>query len=336
MNIRIAGIEDRSRIVEFLKDNWNSESILVKSKVIFDFQYCWNGSVNFVIAEDNNEIIGVKGFIPFNNNTESDIAVALAFVKKGKKPLLGMEMEKFLEKNLNCRFVCSTGLNKDTSYKVYELFKRDYYVGTLEHFYQIGNTNNFVVARINNQNRIKSEFLGCGAEFIFIDSVESLKKCYDVQKLTNNKPFKSYEYLQYRYFQHPVYKYKVLGIKFNNKVQGVLFGREVEQCKKKVFRIVDFIGDKKYIQYTGLAFKDFINLGQYEYIDVYSYGVSEEIWNQAGFIKLLENDENIIPNYFEPYIQKNIDINFFFVGNGTENNVMIFKADGDQDRPNVI
>ena len=55
----------------------------------------------------------------------------------------------------------------------------------------------------------------------------------------------------------------------------------------------------------------------------------------AGF-KLLEDlTEVIIPNYFEPVINENIDILFAYK---KKENIKfnIYKGDGDQDRPNII
>ena len=43
-------------------------------------------------------------------------------------------------------------------------------------------------------------------------------------------------------------------------------------------------------------------------------------------------DNLIIPNYFNPYLQKNIEI-YFFVDSKKIDKVRLFKGDGDQDRP---
>ena len=44
----------------------------------------------------------------------------------------------------------------------------------------------------------------------------------------------------------------------------------------------------------------------------------------------MENDENVIPNYFAPFVQENVEI-FFHAPN---EEIVFCKADGDQDRPN--
>lgn len=46
----------------------------------------------------------------------------------------------------------------------------------------------------------------------------------------------------------------------------------------------------------------------YEYVDIYSFGIPVEIYEQGGFIRCGENSENIIPNYFHPFVQENISL----------------------------
>ena len=69
---------------------------------------------------------------------------------------------------------------------------------------------------------------------------------------------------------------------------------------------------------------------EYEFVDVYSYGVDTTVYEQAGFLRCDENCENIIPNYFHPFEQKNVTIRMidpFIEG------LRLFLGDGDQDRP---
>jgi len=52
-----------------------------------------------------------------------------------------------------------------------------------------------------------------------------------------------------------------------------------------------------------------------------------------GFLEK-NNDHEVIPNYFEPFLKKNVNIRFAY--KAKEHNYAIFKADSDQDRPNKI
>ena len=70
-----------------------------------------------------------------------------------------------------------------------------------------------------------------------------------------------------------------------------------------------------------------------EYIDIYEVGIEDATLEEAGFIERKEEDSNIIPNYFEPFVQKNIEI--YYMSN-CKDKFRIFKGDGDQDRPSVV
>ena len=68
-----------------------------------------------------------------------------------------------------------------------------------------------------------------------------------------------------------------------------------------------------------------------EYIDCLNYGISQETFLNMGF---LVRENIIIPNYFEPFEQRNVDIEFAFSSKSDE--YVIFKGDSDQDRPSFF
>lgn len=337
VKIRFATLEDKQRIKKFLAEHWSPENILVISDKIFDFQYCWNGKCNFVLAveEETNEIVGIKGFIPFSQEENPDIAAALAFVKQGQKPLLGMEIQKFLEKETKARYVCSTGLNVKTSYRVYQLFKRDYTVGKLNHFYLLGEENNYYIADIYN----KKEVVLREGNYRIKNIVDYASFCtmYDSGDYKEQKPYKSMEYLKSRYFNHPIYQYCYWGISKDDivaKVDAVIISREVEVDGRKALRIVDILGDYTTLQFIGRELRSKVSELKYEYIDFYNFGIENSILEACGFSLRDDNDSNIIPNYFEPFVKKNVDIHFFYTGSADK--LIICKADGDQDRPSIL
>ena len=55
------------------------------------------------------------------------------------------------------------------------------------------------------------------------------------------------------------------------------------------------------------------------------------IKNKINFRTVRENDINIIPDYFEPFVEKNVKIYF----EASNNKMVLFKADADQDRPRL-
>ena len=121
------------------------------------------------------------------------------------------------------------------------------------------------------------------------------------------------------------------GVKNKGRVDTVLVMREVEAKERKILRIVDILGEYSELQYTTKAIDCLLTEGAYEYIDLYETGLDDDMLKKSGFVDRTETD-NIIPNYFEPDLQENIDINYFT----TDADIVLFKGDGDQDRPSVV
>ena len=107
----------------------------------------------------------------------------------------------------------------------------------------------------------------------------------------------------------------------------------MQQNGTKILRIVDFIGKQSDINHIGQELQDLIARNDYEYIDFYCEGIENEILENAGLKLKDDSDLNTIPNYFEPFVQENIDIYYFTNCNEI---FPIFKADGDQDRPSFV
>lgn len=146
-------------------------------------------------------------------------------------------------------------------------------------------------------------------------------------------PYKDNDYIEHRYYKHIKYHYKVMGIVRNDKVDAVVIGRVFRANGKKVFRIIDFLGDEDAFVGTFDAWEIFLNEGGYEYVDFYEYGLNPENLTSAGFFLRDEDDANIIPNYFEPFEQRNIEIH---ISTNIQDKFRMFKGDGDQDRPNSL
>lgn len=74
---------------------------------------------------------------------------------------------------------------------------------------------------------------------------------------------------------------------------------------------------------------------QIEYIDFLCSGFDQNLLTNLGFNK--KEKKQIIPNYFEPFIKKNINVNLCtMINKYKKNKTVILKGDGDQDRINII
>ncbi|MDP8263028.1 MAG: hypothetical protein P9M13_06975 [Candidatus Ancaeobacter aquaticus] len=328
----------------FIKDHWKSNHALTTSKKLMDWQHYdeENQLYNFVIAKHlkTNEIHGILGFIPtchFDKSIQNiDLWLAIWMIRDDiKHSGLGLLLLSFLASNKQPCSISAFGLNP----RVIRIYKyMGYKVGILNHwylvnkqitdFYLIGNFHGQYHSGLTMENEKKliqyrkSDFLQLSGEFKnFIPNTQI--------------PEKSLGYLYHRYYCHPIYNYHVYGIKSQGSIVGILVFRLSSHDSYHALRIVDYFGNAE-----GLfgMFGEFQRLLQHynaEYIDFYNIGIKEINLTTSGFIKRDSTSEVIIPNYFEPFEKKNIDLDYAYKCDN-DFNFCIFKGDSDQDRPNLI
>ena len=135
---------------------------------------------------------------------------------------------------------------------------------------------------------------------------------------TPHTPRKDVWYMRRRYFHYPHFKYDV-------------WAAQETGCAA-VVRLVDFIGEDSVLPRIGAALDAILNHAGAEYMDCYNAGIPADVWLAAGFTERVEGDGCIIPNYLTPPVHENTE--YYYFTNKPENFVL-FKADGDQDRPNL-
>jgi hypothetical protein len=69
-----------------------------------------------------------------------------------------------------------------------------------------------------------------------------------------------------------------------------------------------------------------------EFVDCYNHGISSDVFLRLGLWP--RGDDVIIPNYFEPFERRNIDLRFAYLS--PEKRYVVFKGDADQDRPSTV
>jgi len=330
--IRFANVHDTSMIMDFIGKHWKKNHILSKDKKLFFFQYKDESSLNFVISlTDDKEINGILGFIPFSDN-KSDVWLAIWKVKENSKsPILGLELFNFLRNSKeNGSIVCS-GVNKPIL-KIYKFLGMN--TGQLKHYVLLNNSiKKFQVCVVKRDVRTPIFTRNIENNYnLRYSSEERIDKLYS-QIIQSNPIQKSKSYFIKRFFYHPIYKYKVFEIQKSSNTLAIIVFRLITIKNSNLMRIVDYIGNEKYLVNIGGILNQMMINENLEYIDFLSYGFSKNIMEKAGFKLVSANDEDlIIPNYFNPFIQKNIEINFA-ADTGIAEKLRICIADGDQDRP---
>ena len=149
-------------------------------------------------------------------------------------------------------------------------------------------------------------------------------------------PIKSDQYLINRYMNHPVYKYDIYGVFKKKILKAICVIRAINRNESIALRIVDYIGSNKSFPLLRNFIKGILNKYKAEYVDFYSHGIDTLILKNAGFVLRSDIKELIVPNYFEPFVMKNIDMLYAYKNSIPHSKVRLFKGDGDQDRPSIL
>lgn len=312
---------DTEKLFSFLKENWNNNHIYIKDQKYFGYEFSDNS--NFVLAKNDNKIVATLGYFDYDN--KGDIWTVIW--KNSGKMDDGLKCLQFLL-NASYKSVSSCGINKKTI-PIYEFLGIN--TGRLKHFYILNQElEEYNIAKISEKNIKKIETKDV-EDLIEVESIDELLKLINYQELKKYNFYKSPEYFNKRYFKHPYYKYHIL-LKSKN-ANSILVYRIIKVNGGSCIRIIDFLGDEKeFNELTNYLVAKMLK-EKHEYIDIYEVGIEDEILEDSGFIERIEEDSNIIPNYFEPFVQKNIEI--YYMSN-CNSKFRIFKGDGDQDRPSLV
>lgn len=325
--IRFANESDRKSIQTFINDHWKEDHILAISDDVFDWLYLRNGKINFVISEVDSEVSGILGFIEskgfdegVNGNT---LWLALWKVNEDLAlPATGIRLLKYLELNKDFDAIGTLGITP-VAEKIYQAL--GYRVGTLDHYF-IGNPN--VMRGVISSGIFPYDDLGANENI-----VEELD-CLPLGGWVSSQfPSKSLIYLKNKYESSPFYRYKYLTFGTGNK-KILLIGKVVTYGGSQALRIVDLFGEISLLKDIAPSLQVYIEQCDYEFVDLL-LGCLHLDLACYGFGKISEESTLCIPQYYDPFVQKNSSIGFAFKCDNATDFVLV-KGDADQDRPNRI
>lgn len=332
--IRPAEIEDEDRIIEFLREHWIIKNhVFTRRRDLFENCHLIDGRITYLLAEgkDTGTLYGIYGY-SYNNAdfTKPDISAVIFQTLKSPNPSLGIEMVLELQKITNCRVLFCPGIVKKTR-GLYQYL--GYQTGTMKHYYRLNDLAEYKIAVVNNKNIIFKE----ETEPFTLKRMSSLEKIKEKFKFSDYKhivPYRDAWSVEHRYFKNIGYQYIIYGIfDLTDTCRALVVGREIECIGSRVFKIVDFIGEDTAFGHCYQGIDSLLKENEYEYIDFYEVGIKDSIMADAGFTLRDPADTNIIPNYFEPFEQRNVDIYYFTT---VTENFHTFRTDSGQDRPNFI
>jgi len=332
-----ASIEDIDELMNFMDKFWKKGHILSINRQLFCYEFCNDKYLNMTIARDaDNKIVGIFGYMYYNSLKTPDIAGSLwKVIPQCKEPMLGLKMRSFTIRNILHRFFAAPGAGLQTK-AIYQIIgmrwkRMDQWFLLNDHL------TNYRIADIPKSYRYK-KILKKPEKWSIEKIQENMLDQFDFAKWTYIVPFKDESYIKKRFFNHPIYRYEVYGVrkKTDSLFSSIFVFRIAEAEGRKVIRVVDFYGLEETWPAIGTFLYEKIVQEGMEYADFVSYGFDFEKLQAAGFEKLDIDQKNlIIPNYFEPFVKRNIPV--YCVHDPLKEGWQFrqCKADGDQDRPNV-
>ena len=318
---------DGDAVIDFLNRNWGSRHPLVNLPDYFTYYYR-NGDpqaeqLNFLLCLAGDAIAAVCGYIPASQSGE-DIWISIWCADRCAKGS-GLElMSRVLELTGAKRMSCNN--IRPNTIPFYEFL--GYTGARMGHFYRLAPRPDYRVARVKTPVRLPVG--GSGALRPLADAA-ALRAAFAPP--ANAVPHKDLWYLTRRYFAYPRQKYLVYGGFLGGQCPLLFCLRRVEVCGTAVLRLVDIVGDRAQLPQFGAALDALLTQQDAEYIDCYCAGVPAALMAAAGFCERPEQSgEVLIPHYLTPPLFENVE--YYYFTSVTEDFAM-FRADGDQDRPNL-
>ena len=338
MDVSIARCDaaDIDDLLRFIEEQWKPGHILVTERRLLDWQYRdTDGSgYSFVLARrrQDSAVLGILGYISacrFDPALARDNVIWLTTWKvrdDANVAGLGIQLLRYLTSTEPHVAVGAVGLTPATL-PIYSAL--GYRVGELRHYVHANAAiDTFELATLGSRQtiahraaRLETRRLTRDDEFSAI-----VWACTDARV-----PRKTPEYFRQRYARHPVYTYIVLSFLDAGTAAGLLAARIAEHGGRRALRIVDFIGAQEVLAQTGPAVQALLEEFDAEYADVYNAGIDAEVFARAGFAPVDPQGPDVVPDHFEPFERRNVRLWFSLKGPQP----VLFKGDGDQDRPSV-
>jgi len=322
----------------FIDSHWHKGHVLATCKSLMDWQHgSPDGSYDYLVAKVGGKVWGVLGYITTRRfdqslSAQNVIWLALWKVAEGAPAGLGLRMLDALRKLEPHIAIAVNGINFNHP-PMYKALR--YEVGELRHYFVTcpASAMKLASAPIGYSWPTPSQFGSNWREM----SADDLRNMDVAAVQSNTLVQKSPTYFATRFFGHPVYRYRVFLIVGPHGEAALIATRLAEHEGARALRIVDFAGNTATLQWAGAGLRMLLEESRAEYADLWVYGIDEGATKALGMLPVDPNGQVVVPNYFEPFLARNSRILCAMKRVEAETKpAMIFRADGDQDRPNLI
>ncbi len=328
VNIRQAKIDDKEAIREFINVHWKKNHVLFLSEEIFDFFYLNGQSLNFVLGEVENRLIGILGFIPdyqFDRDLmDSACGVWLALWKvleDVKYFGTGYNLLRYLTKFKNWSCISVSGINE----KHLGLYKKlGFEIDILEHLF-LERTD------LVCQNLVNAE----SSTLRMVELTENLGARH--RFLAKFRFDRSFLYYKNRFSKCSFYDYRIFGLKNSeHDILGLVVVKLIRYEGKVILRIIDYSGDQDIFSYCRFIPSVFYKSFKIDNIDILISSRHSNMLKSRLFKIVGCEVESFIPVYLEPVVEKKVSIYCATKLNNKDLIDIVMKGDGDQERPNLM
>lgn len=325
--------EDLAALRDFCRDNWPGEHPLVHNSDMFEYYYRdADGGINFAVARDeaSRALYSVCGYIKASAAPAPDVWISYILTQKGAPLNIGFRLLEKVRELTNCRTIACNNIRKKTR-GLYEFL--GWTVGDMTQYYRFNaGKNEYTICNIVDRNiQLVSE-----SDLVF-ESVTTNQQleAFDFEAFSQNQPYKDLAYAQKRYLHNPWLDYELYTAREPDGAPGALLAlRAVGHGGAVALRVVDYIGRRDWIGQWGGFLDRLIKTRGADFCDWFAWGLSDAELLRAGFVPLVPGGENVIPFYLSPPVMENVTLTCF-TSAAAEDGYIMFRADGDQDRPNL-
>ena len=323
LTLRLARPEETDRVIAFINENFDWKLPLVNLPEYFNFYYHSGDALQYALAEENGELLAVAGYIRANESPAPDIWVSVWVAKKGHNGV-GLDLMNAMPRLTGASVVACNNIRPKTM-AFYRFL--GWHAGRVGHFYRLAGLPEYRLAKIADPT-----VLPAGGDLSREPVADAAALAALGMPASPHTPRKDVWYMGRRYFAFPHLTYSVYAAKAGGRLLAYLVCRVVDSGQGKALRIADFVGDTALLPRLGAAVDRLLKASGAEYAECYCAGVDPAVMAAAGFSERKEGDANILPNYLQPPLFENTEY-YYFTSDPAR--FVLFKADGDQDRPNL-
>ena len=321
--LRLAHPDEAQRVVDFINANFDWKLPLINREEYFRFYYRSGEQLQFALAEEEGRLLAVAGYIRAANAPGADVWVSVWVAQKGHNGV-GLELMAALPRLTGAGVVACNNIRPKTM-AFYRFL--GWHAGRVGHFYRLAGLPEYRLAKIADPT-----VLPAGGDLSLEPVADAAALAALGMPASPHTPRKDVWYMGRRYFAFPHLTYSVYAAKAGGRLLAYLVCRVVDSGQGKALRIADFVGDTALLPRLGAAVDRLLKASGAEYAECYCAGVDPAVMAAAGFSERKEGDANILPNYLQPPLFENTEY-YYFTSDPAR--FVLFKADGDQDRPNL-